>query len=1240
MAIGAPVEVGSGQAVANASTIAITLTANVPAGSTLILFSNVLGALAVQTPVSSVADAASNPWAVGLNKGQGGGPEDTDIWFGRMNTGLSSGGTVTVTYSGVGGLGQGIASLAYVTGLDTTSPLDKAVGAVGSSTAPSSGTSGTLTQANEICIGVVGRYNAASTVTLTSIGSFTAMTKQQNSAGTTRCTVWPAYQIVSATTAQTYSGTLSVTGAWEAIQITLKGAATAATPPPPQGASRRLVRLPRIRLPLRGQATPTSAVQPPPSNRRRTLSWNVRLRRRSSSQFVPPQPAFRPPPQAARARIPLPLRRRSQSTTPTGVAGFIAGTHQLPTAASMNLALPPGSVLNGWVLAVEAEGSGTPVTGAIAGSTTLLSAAATNMYIRVLAKQLNATDISNGFLAVTGTTTGHDWWALAYDTTITGFDALSSFPLNAAAFGTRGGVSQTFITAPSATPGATRDYVAVLSFERTIGATTVSSISQGTQDYFNEDVTTTNVSTLAAHFAGPAAGVATGAVTVTYSNASGNGLAFLLPLTTTQSIQSLGPVVADRWRRRPRWSLPRRPYTMAPPQVTVTVTTQPPPPQGPRRRLPWPALRRPAPPPLPPLLPGAVLPRQPARRPALPMLRRAAHPSQLVPPQAIRGFIPAYFYPTLGEWATLTTFPNQPAVMIANPASGPGTSVNSDYTTWIGTAVHSGIQILGYVNLQYATRTLGTSSDTATSGTVLGDINGWLALYPNITGIFFDLSPTDAGANLTFTQSAISYARSVLPNGAPVWINPGAYPLVSGYIDAADVALVYENNYQAGYQGFLIPSWAAGYVPNYPPTKFAHLLYNVPTAQAERVALGIAARNRVGWFFATNSDDTFSTLAPYWATDERFDLWSLNTAVDDPIARLISARRRPGWARRQPRPTQPVPTPAVVVTVQVLPPQSTRQARTLVPRRRSWGAQPVPPPVTVTTQALPPQPARRASRFTSRARARAAQPVPAQVVVVTVQALPPQPTRKARTWLLRRRPQTGQPVPAQTPALTTQALPPQPGRRAPRFSFRARPRNGAPPVQVTVTVPPQSGRRLPRQPVVGHRRGTQPIPAPVVVVTAQSLPPQPTRRPSRFLPRIRPRVTAVPVRVTVTVVPQIARRSPWTSGRRRPRTGQPVPPQIVVTAQTLPAQATRRFTWLPLRRRNRVGQLVPVHVTVIVTPTPPERTYVVPGERRTYVVPAESRAVTVPAESRTIVVPAEPRTITVPTNPRSTTTRR
>lgn len=214
------------------------------------------------------------------------------------------------------------------------------------------------------------------------------------------------------------------------------------------------------------------------------------------------------------------------------MAGFIAGAKQHPSGGSFNLTLPAGAVLNGWCLVIAVNGSSTAITDAIAGSTVLLSAPANNMYVRVLAKQLTSTDITNGFLAVTLSTTGEDVWILAYDTSVTGFDSVNSFPLAASAYGTRGGVSQTFVDAPTVTPNVGGDYCVLISVERTTATgTTVSSIGQGTQDYYNEDTVSTNASVLAASFTGPGGGVAISADRVTYSGASGNALAFLLPMT-------------------------------------------------------------------------------------------------------------------------------------------------------------------------------------------------------------------------------------------------------------------------------------------------------------------------------------------------------------------------------------------------------------------------------------------------------------------------------------------------------------------------------------------------------------------------------------------------------------------------------------------------------------------------------------------------------------------------------------
>lgn len=217
------------------------------------------------------------------------------------------------------------------------------------------------------------------------------------------------------------------------------------------------------------------------------------------------------------------------------MSGFIGARHDKPTSGTYNVTLPVGSVLNGWVLLIACNSSSTATSDAVAGSTLLLAAPSNNMYTRVLAKQLNATDITNGFITVTSTNTSHDFWIIAYDTTIAGFDTANSFPLAASAYGTRGGVTQAFVTAPGVTPNSSGDYCILISLERTTSPpTTVTSITLGTQDYFDEDTVTTNVSALAAHFTGPAAGVSTGPSTITYGGTtSGNAIAFILPTVST-----------------------------------------------------------------------------------------------------------------------------------------------------------------------------------------------------------------------------------------------------------------------------------------------------------------------------------------------------------------------------------------------------------------------------------------------------------------------------------------------------------------------------------------------------------------------------------------------------------------------------------------------------------------------------------------------------------------------------------
>jgi hypothetical protein len=105
-----------------------------------------------------------------------------------------------------------------VSGLLTASMLDKSpAGGSGTSTAWSSGSSGTLSQANEIVIGTACGFNMVSPAGWTMVSG----------GGTGRRT---GYKIVSATTAQTFNGTMS-NADWTALITSFKGSSAAAVNP-------------------------------------------------------------------------------------------------------------------------------------------------------------------------------------------------------------------------------------------------------------------------------------------------------------------------------------------------------------------------------------------------------------------------------------------------------------------------------------------------------------------------------------------------------------------------------------------------------------------------------------------------------------------------------------------------------------------------------------------------------------------------------------------------------------------------------------------------------------------------------------------------------------------------------------------------------------------------------------------------------------------------------------------------
>lgn len=212
-------------------------------------------------------------------------------------------------------------------------------------------------------------------------------------------------------------------------------------------------------------------------------------------------------------------------------------------------------------------------------------------------------------------------------------------------------------------------------------------------------------------------------------------------------------------------------------------------------------------------------------------------------------------------------FETVPIWVIVNPASGPGEQVDPNYTRAIRRLIGSGCVVLGYVTTSYGKRS---------EKEVLRDIKRWLALYPDVQGIFFDEmnnADTDVAAEY---HAALN--RSARDAGCwPTVANPGA-DTPARYFDAgaADVIIIHEGT-----------SWPAeqrlkGAVPggygDYPPFHRGILLHSQPVLDLAELR---TARQYVRWIYVT--DDVYRPGDPQ--ADNPWDTLSSHLAE---MLRLLS----------------------------------------------------------------------------------------------------------------------------------------------------------------------------------------------------------------------------------------------------------------------------------------------------------------------------------------------------------------
>ncbi|MDQ6846609.1 MAG: hypothetical protein M3019_03375 [Candidatus Dormibacteraeota bacterium] len=202
--------------------------------------------LTTPAAIVSVTDSASNVWVRAASVAQGQAVEE--IWYVANAARISTAQSVTVTVGGTSASSSAIAFTVIEAAGDASTTRDVSATASGTGTAASTGTTGATSQASEIAIGDVG-WNGASTPSAQAAG-YTPTAVEQAKVSGGQAGEQAAWQVLSATGAQSYGAKLSSSVAWTGAIATFKLAtgptptptgtptatATATPTPPPTGA--------------------------------------------------------------------------------------------------------------------------------------------------------------------------------------------------------------------------------------------------------------------------------------------------------------------------------------------------------------------------------------------------------------------------------------------------------------------------------------------------------------------------------------------------------------------------------------------------------------------------------------------------------------------------------------------------------------------------------------------------------------------------------------------------------------------------------------------------------------------------------------------------------------------------------------------------------------------------------------------------------------------------------------------
>jgi hypothetical protein len=196
--------------------------------------------------------------------------------------------------------------------------------------------------------------------------------------------------------------------------------------------------------------------------------------------------------------------------------------------------------------------------------------------------------------------------------------------------------------------------------------------------------------------------------------------------------------------------------------------------------------------------------------------------------------VPAYFDPGSG-WIRLEHSTPAVRLVVMNPDSGPGGSLDPGYVSAVRAAQAAGITVVGYVYTDYGARSLDV---------VESDVAAYYRWY-GVNGIFFD-EASDSCSKEPYYATLDAYVHAEGAAQTTI-LNPGT---ATGqcYLAAADILLTFEGSYHQYVHSYSAPAWVA----RYPSSRFWHVIYDAPNAKALARTVKLGRQRGAGLVYVTS----------------------------------------------------------------------------------------------------------------------------------------------------------------------------------------------------------------------------------------------------------------------------------------------------------------------------------------------------------------------------------------------------